>query len=143
MSLYIDTSALMKWYIAESDSEAFDAFVEQQSSALISRLTVVEMRSALARRRRNRDITSRTEAAALALFDQHVRDGTLTVLAMQDAHFTSARAIMDGLPRAGLRTLDALHLAVAQANGVREIATADQVMATAARALRFETHLFH
>ena len=143
MNLYLDTSALMKWYVAESDSDAFDDFLAQRPGAAISRLTVVEMRSALARRRRNREISSATERAAFLLFESHVRDGVLAVLAMHDTNFVGALEIMQELPRVPLRTLDALHLAVARANSIEAIATADRIMAAGARALRFQTHVFH
>jgi predicted nucleic acid-binding protein len=143
MSLYLDTSALVKWYIEESDSDAFDDFLARRSGASISRLTIVELRSVLGRRRRNREISGATERAAFGLFESHVRDGLLDVLAMHDAHFVGALEIMQNLPRIPLRTLDALHLAVARANSILAVATADRLMVRAARALRFETHVFH
>jgi predicted nucleic acid-binding protein len=142
MSLYLDTSALAKWYIAESDSDAFDEFIRDRAGALISRLTVVELRCALARRRRNREITATVERAAFKLFESHVRDGLFSVLTMQDAHFVAALQILEELRRMPLRTLDALHLAVARASKVRAVATADRVMSSAAQALKFETHIF-
>lgn len=143
MSLYLDTSALAKWYVAESDSDAFDDFIRDRAGAHISRLTVVELRSALSRRRRNREISAAFERAAFTLFESHVRDGLLAVLTMDDSHFVAASQILSDLRRIPLRTLDALHLAVARANGVTAIATADQVMLSAAKALKFETHAFH
>jgi predicted nucleic acid-binding protein len=143
MSLYLDTSALVKWYVAESDSDAFDDFIRDRAGAHISRLTVVELRCALSRRRRNREISARVERAALRLFESHVRDGLLDVLTMQDAHFVGALQILEELRQIPLRTLDALHLAVARANKVKAIATADPIMASAATALKFETHAFH
>lgn len=143
MSLYLDTSALAKWYIAESDSDAFDEFIRDRAGALISRLTVVELRCALARRRRNREITAAVERAAFKLFESHVRDGLFSVLTMQDAHFVDALQILEELRRMPLRTLDALHLAVARASKAGAVATADRVMSSAAQALKFETHIFH
>jgi predicted nucleic acid-binding protein len=143
MSLYLDTSALVKWYVAESDSDAFDDFIRNRTGAHISRLTVVELRCALSRRRRNREISATIERAAFKLFESHVRDGLLDVLTMQDAHFVGALQILDDLRQIPLRTLDALHLAVARANKVKAIATADRIMASAAKALKFETHAFH
>lgn len=143
MSLYLDTSALAKWYVAESDSEAFDAFIRHRAGARISRLTVVELRCALARRRRNREISAAIEREAFGLFESHVRDGLLEVLTMQDAHFVGALRIIEELRPVPLRTLDALHLAVAQANKIKSIATADQIMVRAAKALKFEIHEFH
>lgn len=143
MTLYVDTSALAKWYVAETDSNAFDDFIRDHAGAHISRLTVVELRCMLARRRRNHEITGRVESAAFTLFESHVRDGLLVVLSMNDAHFVSASEILTTLRRYPLRTLDALHLAVARAHGARSIATADQVMVGAAKALKFQTHVFH
>ena len=143
MSLYVDTSALAKWYVSESDSDAFDDFIRDYPGAHISRLTVVELRCMLARRRRNRDISHKVERAALTEFESHVRDGLLNVLAMTDAHFIAASEILHKLPRLPLRSLDALHLAVAQSSRAGVIATADRVMADAARALKFDIHAFH
>jgi predicted nucleic acid-binding protein len=143
MSLYLDTSALAKWYVAESDSDAFDDFIRDRTGACISRLTVVELRCALSRRRRNREISTGIERAAFKLFESHVRDGLLDVLTMHDAHFVGALQILEDLRQIPLRTLDALHLAVARANKINAIATADRIMASAAKALKFETHAFH
>ena len=143
MSLYLDTSALVKWYVAETDSDAFNDFIRGRAGAHISRLTVVELRCALSRRRRNREISAAVERAVLKLFESHVRDGLLDILTMHDAHFVGAVQILEELRHIPLRTLDALHLAVARANKVRAIATADRIMISAARALKFETHAFH
>ena len=143
MSLYVDTSALAKWYIDESDSDSFVDFIRDHPGAGVSRLTVVELRCMLARRRRNREITTKVEVGAFELFQSDVREGFLVMLPMNDVHFAAASDILDRLPQVPLRTLDALHLAVADSNRARMIATADTVMATAARALKFDTHLFH
>ena len=48
---YLDTSALAKWYLNEVGSEAFVGFLQGLDSAVISSLTVTEMRSLLSRRR--------------------------------------------------------------------------------------------
>ena len=144
MTLYLDTSALVKWYIAETDSDAFDEFIRDRPGAAVSRLTALELRSALARRRRNREITAVVERAVLQLFDAHVRDGLLDMIAMRDAHFVEAATIMSELSRRlPLRTLDALHLAVARVDRIGEIATADELMIKASKALKFQTHVFH
>ena len=143
MSVYVDTSALAKWYVAESDSDAFDDFIRKHPGAKISRLTIVELRCMLARRRRNREISARVEESASRLFESHIRDGILDVLAMSDAHFSGASHIREELHQLPLRTLDALHLAVARSHRANMIATADQVMVAAATALKFDTQVFH
>lgn len=143
MNLYVDTSALAKWYINESDSDAFDDFIRDHAGATISRLTVVEMRCLLARRRRNREISARVERDAFRLFEADICGGFLVVLAMSDAHFVAAADLLERLRHLPLRTLDALHLAVAGSNRVTMIATADRIMVDAARALEFDTKVFH
>ena len=55
---YVDSSALAKWDPNESGSAEFVAFIRTQQVALISRLTLVEIRSLLARRLRAGDITA-------------------------------------------------------------------------------------
>jgi len=47
---YLDTSALVKWYLPEPGSEAYVDFIARQSRAVISRLTGVELRCLQARR---------------------------------------------------------------------------------------------
>ena len=143
MTLYVDTSALAKWYVAEPESDAFDDFIRDHPGAKVSRLTVVELRCMLARRRRNRQISARVEDGAFRLFEADIRNGFLEVLPMSDTHFAAAANILQRVPQVPLRTLDALHLAVADSNHADAIATADHVMVAAARALKFQTHLFH
>ena len=143
MNLYVDTSALAKWYIAEGDSDSFVDFIRNHPGAGISRLTVIELRCMLARRRRNREISAKVESGAFHLFQSDIRDGFLVVLPMNDLHFAAASDILERLPQVPLRTLDALHLAVAESNQAQLIATADSVMAKAAKALKFDTQFFH
>jgi uncharacterized protein with PIN domain len=56
--VYVDTSALAKWYIAEPGSAAFERFVQDAADVVISRLVLVEMRCLLSQRRRSGTITS-------------------------------------------------------------------------------------
>ena len=139
---YVDTSALAKWYLNEPRSDDFAAWIARQRTAAISRLTVVEFRCLLARRRRARDITARIERRIVAAFDDDIRRGFVDVRPLDDRHAVAAMAIMADLPRHPLRTLDALHLAIARDIGVPAIATADRVMAAAARPLGFDVVRF-
>ena len=58
MRVYLDTSALVKRYLPERNSEAFDAYFSELAPTRISRLTLVELRSTFARKRRQ-DTTRR------------------------------------------------------------------------------------
>jgi predicted nucleic acid-binding protein len=139
---YVDTSALAKWYLNEPRSEDFAAWVTGQRTVGISRLTVVEFRCLLARRRRAREIAARVERRIVAAFDDDVRRGFVDVYPLDDRHAIAAVEIMTALPRHPLRTLDALHLAIARETGAPALVTADRIMAAAARSLGMEVVRF-
>jgi predicted nucleic acid-binding protein len=132
---YVDTSALAKRYLNEPGSEAFDAYLGTLSRALISRLTVVELRCLLQQRRRAGEIDDDYERAARADFADDVRSGYFEVLPLVDRHAVCAHDLIDQLSGHTLRTLDALHLAIAHGAGATMLATADRSMARAAEAL--------
>jgi uncharacterized protein len=140
---YVDTSALVKWYLEEPFSSEFEAYIADRSDICISRLTVVELRCALARRRRNGEINQRYETVALDTFDTDVRRGYLQVLKLDDARYAEARKLIDQLADIPLRTLDALHLATAKAHRCRHFVTADKTQATAARTLGLNVNTFY
>ena len=56
MNIYFDTSALAKWYLREKESDEVEAYMQANGPVAISDLTVVEMRSLLARHRREKSI---------------------------------------------------------------------------------------
>ena len=142
MSCYLDTSALAKWYLPEPRSDEFEAFVHNQPLLLISHLTICEMRSLLARRRRMGDLTETEEKAVWDAFLKDRADGVFIILPMGDAHLLAATELIDQLADCSLRTLDALHLAIASQAGATGIASADKVMLHAARAMRLAVHDF-
>lgn len=49
--VYLDTSALAKWYLNESRSQEFTAWFQTQPDVHLSSLTLTEFRCLLARRR--------------------------------------------------------------------------------------------
>ena len=131
---YLDTSALAKWYLNEPFSEQFEAFIREQATAAVTRLTVVEFRCLLARRRRAGEITKTIESRVYAAFEKDVGAGFLQVHPVADEHLIAALALITRLGRYPLRTLDALHLAIAHGIQCRRLATADQAMAAAGKA---------
>ncbi len=135
MSVYLDTSALLKRYLPERNSDTFEAYFRDIESALISRLTLVELRSALARKRREGRFDASKEAEVLIEISTDIQDGLLTVSPASDIHFIAAFHMMGRLAALPLRTLDALHLATAQTLETDTLATADDTMRRAAQAL--------
>jgi predicted nucleic acid-binding protein len=140
--IYVDTSALVKRYVRETGSDAFDAFFLEQAPLAISRLTIVEMRCALARRRRNKQVSSKLETRVLDAFRLDIQDGALTVSSFLEDDLTLAYHLMDEVADLPLRTLDALHLAVARRHDMAAFSTADKKQAEAAQKLGFALHRF-
>ncbi|MBN8474366.1 type II toxin-antitoxin system VapC family toxin [Sulfuritalea sp.] len=139
--IYADTSALVKRYLEEPFSTEFDALFQQGAMA-ISRLTVVELRCALARRRRNREIDALRENRINAELAADVQDGALHLGSVGDGDFNAAYHLIGRLADIPLRSLDALHLAAAGQIGADAFATADKTQAEAATALGFTIHRF-
>jgi hypothetical protein len=139
---YIDTSAFTKRYIDEAGSDDFDAFLNRLPRVRISRLAVVEFRCVLQRRRRAGEFDRTYEHAALADFAEDVRSGYFEIEPLADRHAIEANELIGRLADHPLRTLDALHLAIAQSVGASVLATADRAMARAAEALGFATVMF-
>ena len=141
-STYVDTSALAKWYLDEPGTDSFTAFMQTAPQVLTSRLTLVEMRCLLARRRRAGELSVQEEKATYALFTEQIGIGYVAILPLPDSMYAAARELIDRLTEIPLRTLDALHLAAAQAAAVRELATADRVMGDAAQRLGLRLRYF-
>jgi len=140
--IYADTSALLKRYITEPGSDDFDRLFLALGPLDISRLTVTEMRCALARRRRAGHIDAALETAAITELRTDILAGALRVCAIADGHIVEAYAVIESIPTLPLRALDAIHLAVARHLEIGEFATSDKTQAEAARALGFNVHDF-
>lgn len=69
MSLYIDSSALLKRYVDEPDSDAANALLASDPSLLTARHTIVEVRRNLARLLDERDATPGGAAVPFVTFD--------------------------------------------------------------------------
>jgi predicted nucleic acid-binding protein len=139
---YIDTSALLKWYLPERGSTAFGAWIATQDEARISPLTRVEVRATIARKQRNRELGATDARRAVDAFLADLDDGLFIVHPLAEPHWAEAEALLDALADLPLRTLDALHLACARVEQARVFATADLKLAAAARQLGMITPTF-
>lgn len=131
--MYVDTSALMPYYCPERLSRAAERALRSDPRPSVSDLVEVEFFSALSQKVRAGQIS---EAEARGVGDQflrHLEAGFYGRLALHRTHYETARAWLGrfALP---LRALDALHLALTDAEGLH-LATADQHLARSANAL--------
>lgn len=125
MSIYLDSSALLKRYIDEGDSDDFNALFDSDDSRLTCRITWVEVWRNLGRR-----LTPSEAQAARAAFKEDWR--ALAIVEI-DELLCQRAASLAGLT--GARSLDALHLASISRAGPAGISlvTADLRQAQAAR----------
>ncbi|MFP4280163.1 MAG: type II toxin-antitoxin system VapC family toxin [Halochromatium sp.] len=139
---YLDTSALAKWYLNEPGSDAFVRYLQGLDVAVVSSLTRTEVRSMLARRRRMGALSHELESVVYAAFLNDIAQGWLQLYPVEDARFDEAANLIARYPEHPLRTLDALHLAIALQAETDALATADSVMADTAIALDLEVVRF-
>lgn len=128
MSIYVDSSALLKRYVDEPDSSVADALLASDPSLLTARHTIVEVRRGLGRLLDERDA-----AAAKVAFAEDI-----AAFAIIELDAVTCDAAADVAELTGARTLDALHIAAARrAGGAPDVAfvTFDVRQAQAARTL--------
>ena len=126
MTLYVDTSALLKRYIAERDSDVADGLMATDPVLVTSRLTEVELRRNLTRLLEGDELLSarRQAQADLDAFALVNLDGVTCNDAARIAEQTLCRS------------LDALHVAAARRAGVSTtFLTFDVRQAQAARSV--------
>jgi predicted nucleic acid-binding protein len=125
---------LAAYYAPEALSVEAQLVLRTFPCPAVSELTEVELASALARKVRQRELAAADAEQARALFTSHLESGFYRRIPLDRPHFRLARGWMTpaGPP---LKSLDALHLAVASLAGLT-LATADRQLATAAEALR-------
>lgn len=128
MSLYVDSSALLKRYVDEPGSDEADALLASDPSLLTARHTIVEVRRNLARLLEERDAS-----AAKAAFNHDI-----ATFAIVELDAVTCDAAADVAELTGARTLDALHIAAARRLGggaAVALVTFDVRQAQAARTL--------
>ena len=141
--VYLDTSAVAKLFLKEPASPQFGSFFRRQiRPPAVSTLTTLELRCLLSRRRRAGDIDLAAEQSAVAEFENLIRFELLLAYPLDDSHARTAIDLLATLPEHPLRTLDALHLAIARSLQADTIATADRVLGEAARSLHFAVEVF-
>ena len=128
MSLYVDSSALLKRYVDEPDSDVAEALLTGEDSLLTARHTIVEVRRSLARLLSGQEL-----ARARSTFVDDLE--ALSLIELDEVTCEAAASVAE---LTGARTLDALHLAAARRVGgpaAVPFLTFDVRQAQAARAL--------
>ena len=140
--VYFDTSALAKWYLNEARSEEVEKYLQEHGPVVISDLTVVEMRCLLARRRREKSISTTMEMEVFAVFQEDIRQRHLVCHPLPSGLTAGALNLLPVLSEVPVRTVDLLHLMIAKEISADILATADRSMAAGAKALGLSVKQF-
>ncbi|MBE0543475.1 MAG: type II toxin-antitoxin system VapC family toxin [Verrucomicrobia bacterium] len=136
---YWDTSALLKLYVTEPDSARFRAHASATGPVLTSDVARWELFVVLQRKEAAGDITQGTAQAFYSQFEMDIAAARVVVRAADAKQLPGFQSLVKKLyqqqPPHLIRTLDALHLAAAQAGQATEFVTTDQRQAQAAAAL--------
>jgi predicted nucleic acid-binding protein len=138
--VYLDTSVLVAYYYPEPISPLVEKFVRTLSRPSICVLTEVEFASALSRKVRENTLTPEDANRIEKLFQSHVEEGLYRRLMIDADHYQRAKSwiLQFVVP---LRSLDAIHLAVAAGNRLK-LASSDQGLCHAARHYGIEVKEF-
>lgn len=128
MTLYADSSALLKRYVDESDSERAVELLSADPQLVTGRHTVVEVRRNLSRL-----LTAPDATGARAAFAEDLASFSIVELDADTCELAATIA-----EQTGVRTLDALHLGAARRLGTAmTFLTFDVRQAQVARSLGF------
>jgi predicted nucleic acid-binding protein len=129
--VYVDTSVLVAYYCPEPISESAEKIILRSKRPCISSLTEVEFTSALSRKVRDGNLSPDDGNKIFNQFQFHLEQSFYRLMVVRDRHYQTAKTwiVQFSTP---LKTLDALHLAVA-AEGHFTLLTADRHLSVSAK----------
>ena len=136
---YLDTSVVVPLYCPESLSDRVEQFLlEDEAELVVSHLVEVEFFSALSMKVRRQKLTVEEATVLGEEFCKDLADKVYTSLEVETLHYRLAQEWISrfDLP---LRTLDALHLAVAKTFELN-LVTADAALAQSATVCGVTVH---
>ena len=133
--IYLDTSAFIKLFVPEADSDLLNQALMGAADVVVSDLALTEMASALGRRTRERLLTA-TAARRLLGEAERLAATCRRAELTPPTHRRAERLLLTS--EVALRSLDALHVALAIDSGVSTMVTFDSRLAEVARG----QHLF-
>jgi len=135
-SVYVDTSALVKFYYPEQGSDSVEEALLGADRVYISHLTMVEVASALMQKIRTGDLTKRSETMIWTAFQDDMNAGKVELVHLHDRHYRKAADVIREYGKAhGIKTLDALHLSIAHGLQDAYFLCSDKVLVRVAAAI--------
>ncbi len=138
--IYLDTSVVVSYYCPETISSQVQSLLRsQKKKPALSFLTEVEFASAVSRKVRMNELGPVDANRILTKFTSHAEAGLYRIISLEKAHYQLAKGWIS-LLTTPLRTLDALHLAIASSEEL-QVVTSDESFFRAARMLDLDAQL--
>lgn len=132
--VYVDSSAIVKVYLPESDSDRVDRMLRGRTDLVISELVVTEIISSAARRMREGTLSASDVRSLQRTILSDVESQRVRLVDLRSSTHREAERILITV-RATLRAADSLHLALALESECRTVMTFDARLAAAAEAV--------
>ncbi len=139
--IYLDTSAAVPLFVAEPASDLVDHWLSACDEPLVSSDWILtEFASALSIKEGSGTLTAMDAKSAWRNFEKFCDSGLRLAPVSRQAFAEAAKMVRE--PARGLRSSDALHLAVALEIGAKSIATLDATMAGNAKRMKLKAVAF-
>ncbi len=130
--LYCDASALVKLYVPEAESGELNRTLRGRADLLVSDLSITEIVSSLARRRREGAVTASIAGRLYRAILSHTEKGVYRRVELLSSTHREAERLLLSVESVPLRAADALHLALALSGEAASVLTYDRRLADAA-----------
>lgn len=140
-SYYLDSSAFVKLYVDEENSHRLAAWIAKKKSRLyITDLHELEFKNALALRVFRKHLSSKDYSDLLIFYLEGLKYGTIikTTISWPRIFGRSFDLSQQFTPEIGARSLDILHLAIAETLQIKEFVTFDEKQKELAKKLSFK-----
>ncbi len=134
LSVYVDTSSLVKYYYPEAESDNIEAILIKADRVSVSYITVVEMASAFSKKVRMGDLEKGMAIVLWNTFLDDIQTTKIDLILIEERHYLKAADFIRELGwKDGIKTLDAIHLSVAQSLPDSKFLCSDSVLSKVAR----------
>lgn len=133
MSVFVDTSALVKYYYPENDSHLVEHVILKADRVYISELSRVELASALMKKVRLGELRPQDKSLIWESFSNDLLAANVEVINLSENDYVRAsELILDHGRQNNLRALDSLQLAAAKRTPTAHFLAADRVLSNVA-----------
>jgi len=142
LSVYLDTSVLVSIYYLESITPKARKFLTDKKGLSTSSFSIVEFSSAINRKILMNELSKQDGLKIINRFQNDIEEGYYKVYSFSPDDLTGANNfIIDNLGRVSIRTVDALHVAIALRDNCDLFVTADKAQAKSSEILGLKTKL--